>query len=104
LLWMAPNFITSLFIVLVLGALYGFIYFSCVYYVSNDVRSSRNVGINEAMVGIGNILGMLISESSMRLFHYPEAYFPVCMSVTLVIVAAQWYWLKAGELTTNGHE
>lgn len=94
LLWAAPGFAASLVVVLVLGVLFGFVFFSCVYYVSNDVRSSRNVGINEAMVGVGNILGVLVSESSMRLFRYPEAYFPVCMGATLLIIGMQWLWLK----------
>lgn len=97
LLWAAPSFWSSLLVVLVLGFLFGFVYFSCVYYVSNDVRSSRNVGINEAMVGGGTILGMLVSELAMRLFRYPEAYFPIGMSVTLLIVLMQWLWLRKGE-------
>ena len=97
LLWAAPSFLTSLLVVLILGVLFGFVYFSCVYYVSNDVRSSRNVGINEAMVGVGTILGMLVSELAMRLFRYPEAYFPIGMSVTLLIVVMQWLWLKKGK-------
>lgn len=94
LLWRAPGLLISFGVLLVLGLLFGFVYFSCVYYVSNDVRSSRNVGINEAMVGVGNILGMLISESSMRLWNYPQAYFPVCMALTLLIIGVQWFWLN----------
>ena len=94
LLWRAPGFWVSLFVLPILGALFGFVFFSCVYYVSNDARSSRNVGINEAMVGVGNILGLLLSESSMRLLRSPQAYFPVCMGATLLIIGMQWLYLK----------
>jgi len=101
LLWAAPNFLLALVAMAVLGSLYGFVYFSCVYYVSNDARSSRNVGINEAMVGIGNIVGILVSESSMRLFHYQEAYFPVTMIVTLVLLGVQVLWLRGRRAAPN---
>ncbi|HEY0072769.1 MAG TPA: MFS transporter [Abditibacteriaceae bacterium] len=93
-LWKAPNVLVSFGVLLLLGLLFGFVYFCCVYYVSNDARSSRNVGINEAMVGAGNILGMLISEWSMRIWNYPLAYFPVCMGLTLLLIGVQWAWLN----------
>lgn len=93
LLWLAPGLLVSFAVLLALGVLFGFVYFSCVYYVSNDTRSSRNVGINEAMVAVGNILGVLISEWSMRIWNYPLAYFPVCMGLTLLLIGVQWGWL-----------
>lgn len=98
LLWMAPGFWVSLLVMPALGGLFGFVFFSCVYYVSNDVRSSRNVGINEAMVGVGNILGMLLSEASMRLLRNPDAYFPVCMGAMLLVIGVQWLYLKRSAL------
>jgi predicted MFS family arabinose efflux permease len=94
LLWQTPNVWISLGVLISLGLLFGFVFFSCVYYVSNDARSSRNVGINESMVGAGNILGMLLSEWAMRVWNYPLAYFPVCMGLTLLVIGVQWAWLK----------
>jgi predicted MFS family arabinose efflux permease len=94
LLWKAPNLPTAFAGVMALGSLYGFLYFSCIYYVSNDLQSSRNVGINEAMVGIGNILGVAVSEFSMRFFHNQQAYYPVTMIVTLGLVGFQWWRLR----------
>ena len=93
-LWKAPNVLVSFGVLLLLGLLFGLVYFCCVYYVSNDARSSHNVGINEAMVGAGNILGILISEWSMRVWNYPLAYFPVCMALTLLLIGIQWIWLS----------
>ncbi len=93
-LWQVPSLWVSAAMLLVLGVLFGFMFFSCVYYVSNDLRSSRTVGINEAMVGVGTILGMLVSESSMRYFREPTAYFPACMAVILLLIALQWGFLK----------
>jgi MFS family permease len=93
LLWQTPSVWVSLGVLISLGLLFGFVFFSCVYYVSNDARSSRNVGINEAMVGAGNIMGMLLSEWAMRVWNYPLAYFPVCMGLTLLIIGVQWVWL-----------
>ena len=98
LLWQAPSVLISFAVLLLLGLLFGFLYFSCVYYVSNDARSSRNVGINEAMVGAGNILGMLISEWVMRMWNYPLAYFPVSMGLTLLLIGVQCIWLHTQPL------
>ncbi len=92
-LWLAPGLWISAAMLLVLGGLFGFLFFSCVFYVSNDARSSHNVGINEAMVGVGTILGMLVSELSMRKLDNPAAYFPACMALTLLMIALQCGWL-----------
>lgn len=93
-LWQAPSLWVSAAMLLLLGVLFGFVFFSCVFYVSNDVRSSRNVGINEAMVGLGTILGMAVSESSMRIFDNPTAFFPACIAVIALLTGCQWLWLK----------
>ena len=92
-LWLAPSLWISAAMLLILGLLFGFLFFACVFYVSNDARSSHNVGINEAMVGVGTILGMLVSELSMRKLGNPSAYFPACMALTLLMIALQCGWL-----------
>ena len=95
-LWLAPGLWISAAMLLVLGVIFGFLFFACVFYVSNDARSSHNVGINEAMVGVGTILGMLVSEATMRHFDNPAAYFPACMALTLIMLALQCGWLYWG--------
>jgi len=99
LLWMAPGYFTSLFAMATLGLCYGFLFFSCVYYVSNSIKSSRNVGINEGMVGFGTILGVFVCEAIMRFANKPDAFYPVTIISLLLFAAGQWLWLgKKGPL------
>ena len=105
-LWQSPGFMVSLIAMLLLGLAYGFVYFSCVYYVSNDVNSARSVGINEAMVGVGTILGVFVCEAIMRYAGNPDAFYPVTIFAMLAFVTVQWFWLKvrAPEPEPSKHE
>jgi predicted MFS family arabinose efflux permease len=95
LLWLFPALPIAFLAVLLLGLCYGFLFFACIYYVSNDVRSSRNVGINEAMVGIGNILGVLVSLAGIEWLHNSQAFYPILMASILAVIAFQWWWLRS---------
>ena len=97
-LWMTSNYWISVVVMAALGSVYGFIYFAAVYYVSNDLRSSRNVGINEAMVGAGNILGLLLSQFFMNRFSDPQAVYPVLMATLAALAILQLGWLSWGNV------
>jgi len=60
-----------------LGVYAGFVYFSAVYYAGNSGNRSRNVGINELLVGVGSVAGLLACEAWWRLFHDPRGIYLV---------------------------
>jgi MFS family permease len=93
-LWAFPGFGSALLAMTSMGMLFGFLFFSTVYYVSNSARSARNVGVNEAMVGAGNIAGMLCSEWAIRTFAYRLAFYPVLMLFLMLVLIAQMWWLR----------
>ncbi len=49
-----------------LGFYAGFVYFGSVYYASNSGRRALNTGINEFLVGLGSVLGLLAADWGMR--------------------------------------
>jgi hypothetical protein len=79
---------------MIVGLLYGFSYFWSVYYVSNHPRSSRNVGVNEALVGVANILGVLASQAVINYFHNESTYYILVALVLAFLILAQWLWLR----------
>lgn len=101
LLWAFPHYLLSLIAMALLGCAYGFIYFAAVYYVSNDERSSRNVGINEAMVGGGNICGLLVSQWVLGSSGRQDALYPALMLSLVVLMAIQWLWLQGSGATAE---
>ncbi len=65
-IWLWPNYLVCLFMLLLMGVYGGFIFFCAVYYVSNSKRSSFNIGVNEALVGLGSIAGIFAGDFWMR--------------------------------------
>ena len=93
LLWIAPWTALQAALLVVLGCVYGVIFFASIYYVSNHARSSHNVGINEAIVGMGNVLGLFGSEWIMRQFGYDFAFYPATMAAAAILLVAQLSYL-----------
>jgi len=101
LVWLTfPGFWLSLLPMLVVGAIQGLMILASIYYVSNDPRSSRNVGVNEAMVGIAGVSGPILCEWIMELTGYRAAFFPAMIVMTLLVLAAQLILLRRA----NGHQ
>jgi len=92
-LWACGNLYLTAFLMLGVGAVYSFIYFASVYYVSNDPRSSRNVGINEAMVGLGNIYGSFACAGLMQWQDNDWAFYPLSIGGVVVFLALELWWL-----------
>lgn len=98
-MWKIPSYWLSAIGISVLGVWAGFAYFFAVYYASNSERRSRNIGINECLVGLGSFVSLFISEWFMRRFVNDEVMYAVCGSLLLISAAAQ--WLVAGKRKTT---
>ncbi len=72
-----------------LGFYAGFVYFASVYYASNSGRRSFNVGINEFLVGLGSVLGLLVTDLGIRRAGQDRAMFLVCAAAVLAGLALQ---------------
>ena len=94
LLWRFQDFALSLGLIAAMGVVSGFVFFASPYYSSNDPNSSHNVGVNEAMVGVGNVMGALGCEWVMRLTGYRDAFYPVAMAVVALSLGFQLLWLR----------
>ena len=61
-----PSFLVGICFAVV-GIYLGFVFFCAVYYASNDfAHRSRNVGVNEFLVGAGSLAGIFVCEAWMR--------------------------------------
>ena len=96
-LWFAQNFFVTILLMMCLGALHGFVYFASVYMASNSAQSARNIGINEMMVGIGNIGGMFFSAGAIRVAGFERAFFPATMILATLVLVWQMWWLRRGD-------
>lgn len=65
-IWLWPEYLVCLLVLLLMGVYGGFVFFCAVYYVSNSKRSSFNIGVNEALVGLGSIAGIFAGDWWMR--------------------------------------
>ncbi len=83
-IWIWPSYTVCFFVLMLLGIYAGFAYYCAVYYASNSGRRSFNIGINEALVGLGSIAGMFFGEWWMRFSGSESGIYLVC-SVGLVV-------------------
>ena len=97
-LWMSRNYALSLMAMLVLGVLHGWAFFCAVFYCSHSLRSARNVGINEMMVGIGNIGGMILCNIAIAQFKNERAFYPTTIAFSLLLLGAQMAWLRGARV------
>ncbi len=72
-----------------LGLWAGFAYFCAVYYSGNSGNRSRNVGINECLVGLGSFSGLILSEYFMKRSGNPAAMYAVCAGALGISVILQ---------------
>ena len=85
LIWLIPNYFIYIIGFSVMGIYGGFGYFSSVFYSNNDyANKSRNVGINELMVGVASILGIFICEFAIRLTGNTKSIYLLC-SIILIL-------------------
>ncbi len=93
-LWMTRSFALSIVLLACLGVLHGFSFFSAVFYVNNNARSARNVGINETMVAVGNISGMILCERAIALWGNERAFYPTTIAFSVALLGFQLWWLR----------
>ncbi len=93
-LWLSQSYALSLVSMAILGVLQGFTFFCAVFYTSNSSRSAHNVGINEMMVGVGNIGGMVVCNAAIRWMNNDLAFYPVIIAFSLLLLVAQMTWLR----------
>ena len=98
-LWMSRSYALSLTAMMVLGVLQGFAFFCAVFYCSNSVRSVRNVGINEMMVGVGNIGGMVLCNAAIHWMSSEQAFYPMTIAFSLLLLGAQMWWLRGARVS-----
>ena len=72
-----------------LGLWAGFMYFCAVFYASNAGNRSRNVGVNECLVGLGSFAGLFVSEWFMTRWGSDAAMYAVCAAALLISVGVQ---------------
>jgi predicted MFS family arabinose efflux permease len=85
-----------------LGLWAGFAYFSAVYYAGNSGLRSRNIGINECLVGLGSFSGLILSEYFMKRSGNPAMMYGVCagaLGVSIVLQCAV-AWAGTGRFRT----
>ena len=93
-LWLIPGYVFSAIAISMLGAWAGFSYFCAVYYASNSGRRSRNIGVNEFLVGLGSFCGLFVSQWFMKQVGSDAVMYAVCAGAILVSATLQ--WLVAG--------
>jgi hypothetical protein len=76
--------------VALLGLWTGFAYFAAVYYAGNSGRRSRNIGVNEFLVGLGSFAGLFVSEWFMQRLGNDAVMYAVCAGTLLLSTALQW--------------
>ena len=91
--WASGSYVLSLCFMAMLGVLHGLAFFFAVFYCSDSVRSARNVGVNEMMVGVGNISGMIVCNMAIR-WTSDFAFYPATIAFSLLILIAQMAWLR----------
>ena len=91
LLWRIPGYALSLACLSLLGAWAGFAYFCGSYYASNSGNRSRNIGVNECLVGLGSFAGLSVSEWAMRRTGSDAAMYAVCAAALLISGGLQWW-------------
>jgi hypothetical protein len=88
--WAFPGYPVFLVAFPLVGVYLGFVFFCAVYYASNDfAHRSRNVGINECLVGAGSLLGIFTSETWMTWGADQSLIYPACAGALAVLTAVQ---------------
>ncbi len=100
-IWLWPHYLVCLVLLLLIGVYCGFIFFSAIYYVSNSKKSSFNIGVNEALVGLGSISGVFAGDAWMRYCGSGPSVYLMCAAGLLVALLLQvllaTFWNKRPE-------
>ena len=88
-MWLWPSYWVCFSMLCVLGIYAGFAYYCAIYYSSNSGRRSFNIGVNEALVGLGSIVGIVLGDAWMRHSGSPTDMYLVCAAGLAVSVVAQ---------------
>ncbi|NQU11037.1 MFS transporter [bacterium] len=89
-LWRASSYNLVAMVIGALGAWAGFSYFFAVYYASNAGHRSRNIGINECLVGLGSFAGLFVNQWFMKWTGDDRVMYAVCGVVVLGSAVLQW--------------
>jgi hypothetical protein len=87
--WLKPVFPVTAAVIVVLGFYMGYAYFAAVYYASNSGRRSRNIGVNECLVGLGSFAGLFAAEWGETLLGRQGGMYAVCAVGLLVSLVVQ---------------
>ena len=88
-MWFWPSYWVCFSMLCVLGIYAGFAYYCAIYYASNSGRRSFNTGVNEALVGLGSIAGIVLGDAWMRRSGSPTDMYLVCAAGLAASLAAQ---------------
>jgi MFS family permease len=87
--WLKPVFPVVAAVIVVLGLYLGYAYFAAVYYASNSGRRSRNIGVNECLVGMGSFAGLFAVEWGESLMGKEGGMYAICAIGLLVSLLIQ---------------
>jgi MFS family permease len=90
LMWLFPAYWVTAAGLSVLGLWGGFAYFCAVYYSGNAGHRSRNIGINECLVGLGSVAGLFICEGFIEKTNHVEVMYIVCALALGISALAAW--------------
>ncbi len=102
-MWVWPSYWVCFSMLCVLGIYAGFAYYCAIYYASNSGRRSFNIGVNEALVGLGSIVGIVLGDAWMRHSGSPTNIYLVCAAGLAASVAAQMTIVFVKQKTENFH-
>jgi MFS family permease len=88
-LWVWPTYWACFTLLCLLGVYAGFAYYCAVYYASNSGLRSLNIGVNEALVGLGSIAGIMLGDGWMRHSGSTSQLYLVCAAGLAVSTLAQ---------------
>lgn len=97
LLFLVPSLPVLLIAMPVLGIWAGFAYFCAVFYAGNSGQRSRNIGINECLVGMGSVAGLFLSERCIAWTGNNATMFAVCagaLAISALVQGALATWRK----------
>jgi MFS family permease len=90
LMWLFPVYWVTAAGISALGLWGGFAYFCAVYYSSNAGHRSRNVGVNECLVGLGSVAGLFVCEWFIGKTNGVEIMYIVCAAALAVSAGVAW--------------
>ena len=101
--WRFPSYGTYVAAFSVAGVYLGFVYFCAVYYASNDfAHRSRNVGINEFLVGAGSLAGIFVCETWTSYASEKSHLYAACAVGLAVLTVVQVIMAGAGGASRRG--